>query len=87
MVVADGVDAADLTIQLSKKLGHASLKMVEQVEEKQDNKIEAEETKPSTSSSPPTSPYPSSYYHGSGEYELWKVFYDPQPAAGPCAIT
>ncbi|KAJ0100937.1 hypothetical protein Patl1_04004 [Pistacia atlantica] len=84
VVIGDGVDAADLTIQLNKKLGHASLEMVEEVQENVGNENEDQATQPPSSPSSPTTPYPPCYYQTSGEYELFRVVIDPQPS--PCTI-
>ncbi|XP_031253380.1 heavy metal-associated isoprenylated plant protein 47-like [Pistacia vera] len=84
VVIGDGVDAADLTIQLNKKLGHASLEMVEEVQENVGNENEDQATQPPSSPSSPTTPYPPCYYQNSCEYELFRVVIDPQPSS--CTI-
>ncbi|KAJ0044523.1 hypothetical protein Pint_03961 [Pistacia integerrima] len=74
VVIGEGVDAADLASELNKKLGHASLEIVEEVKEKKDNQNENKDT---------TSPASYSYAY-QPQYELYRVAYDPQPS--PCTI-
>ncbi|XVE50789.1 hypothetical protein DITRI_Ditri01bG0191200 [Diplodiscus trichospermus] len=76
MIVGDGVDAAELTGSLRKKLCHASLETVEEVKEKKDEK-------PKPTPSNPPNPV---VLHCSQQpqVECYKVVADPPP--GPCTI-
>ncbi|XVE50790.1 hypothetical protein DITRI_Ditri01bG0191300 [Diplodiscus trichospermus] len=77
MIVGDGVDAAELTNSLRKKLCHASIEIVEEVKE-----TKKEEPKPTPPANPPNPIV--CYCPQQPQLEYYKVVSDPSPA--PCTI-
>lgn len=78
VVIGDGVDAADLTMELDRKLGHASLEIVEEMQEKKEQK---DDKPPAPTPTPITYSFAETYQP---QYEIHRIAYDPPP--GRCII-